>query len=96
MNLLTRWSAAEPVRLYLYAVLVPALAVAIGYGLLTGAQAALWLALAAAVLGVPATEAARARVSPAATPRPQPVETTEGQPVDQQLPPPPAPRHRGA
>lgn len=58
------WRAAEPVRLYLYGVLVPAVAVAAAYGLLDGSDVALWLALGAAVLGVPATEAARGAVTP--------------------------------
>jgi hypothetical protein len=63
-GVLARLQAAEPVRLYLYSALVPVVAVAVAYGLLDGSQALLWLAVGAAVLGVPATEAARAAVSP--------------------------------
>jgi len=59
-NLITR----EPVRLYLYGVLLAVLAVLVGYGTLTGEQAALWAALGAAVLGVPVTELLRGRVVP--------------------------------
>lgn len=64
ITILSRWRAAEPVRVYIYSVMVPALLVAVGYGLVSGAQATLWLTLAAAVLGVGSTEAARSNVTP--------------------------------
>lgn len=56
--------AREPVRAYLYGVLGPALSLLAGYGYATDSQVLLWSALGGAVLGVPATEAARARVAP--------------------------------
>ncbi|HEY9337579.1 MAG TPA: hypothetical protein VIQ79_24275 [Kribbella sp.] len=64
------WAAVrrQPVRSYLYGVLVPGEALAVSYGLVSGNQGALWLALGAAVLVVPAAEAARARVTPTADP----------------------------
>lgn len=61
------WRDTEPVRLYLYALLTPASLLAIAYGLIDGQQAALWVGLATVALGVPATERARANVTP--TPR---------------------------
>lgn len=61
--------AREPVRVYLYGVLVAIVAVLVGYGVLDGSQAALWLALGSALLAVPAVEAARSRVSPTSTAR---------------------------
>lgn len=48
------------VRGWIYNVTIAALAIATGYGLLTGEQAALWLGLAAAVVGL-----ARANLTPA-------------------------------
>jgi hypothetical protein len=59
----------QPVRSYLYGVLVPGEALAVSYGLVSDNQGALWLALGAAALVVPAAEAARARVTPTADPR---------------------------
>lgn len=59
----------QPVRVYLYGVLVPGEALAVSYGLLTDNQGALWLALGAAVLVVPGVEIARAKVTPVADPR---------------------------
>ena len=55
--------AAEPVRLYLYGLTAPLFALAVAYGLLTASNAALWAALAAAVL-VPGVELARRAVQP--------------------------------
>lgn len=65
------WAAVrrQPVRAYVYGVLVPGEALAVSYGLVTGDQAALWMALAAAVLVVPGAEVARAKVTPVADPR---------------------------
>lgn len=54
----------EPVRKYLYGLLVPLAAVLVAYGLVDNESAPLWIALATAVLGVPAVEAARSRVKP--------------------------------
>lgn len=48
--LLERWRNTEPVRLYLYGILVPGVAVLVGYGWLTTERAGLWLAVGAAVL----------------------------------------------
>lgn len=59
----------QPVRLYLYGVLVPGEALAVSYGLLSDNQGALWLALGAAVLVVPGVEFARANVTPIDDPR---------------------------
>ena len=59
----------QPVRSYLYSVLIPGEALAVSYGLLSDNQGALWLALGAAVLVVPAAELARAKVTPVADPR---------------------------
>lgn len=59
-----RLRASEPVRLYLYGVGLALLALLVGYGLVDGAQAPLWVALLVALLGVPATESARRAVSP--------------------------------
>ncbi len=47
------------VRGWIYNVTIAALAIATGYGLLTGEQAALWLGLVAAVVGL-----ARANLTP--------------------------------
>lgn len=58
----------QPVRAYLYGVLVPGEALAVSYGLVTDNQGALWLALGAAALVVPAAELARAKVTPLADP----------------------------
>lgn len=41
----------ESTRAWIYRVLVAVAALAVGYGLLTGEEAALWLAAASAVLG---------------------------------------------
>lgn len=59
----------QPVRAYLYGVLIPGEALAVSYGLLSDNQGALWLALGAAVLVVPGVELARAKVTPVADPR---------------------------
>jgi hypothetical protein len=54
----------EPVRLYLYSLLGPLVAVAVLYGVINDAQGAVWTALATAVLGVAGTEVARSKVTP--------------------------------
>jgi len=56
--------AKEPVRVYLYGVLGTALLVLGAYGVLSGQEIAVWGALGASVLAVPAVEKARARVKP--------------------------------
>lgn len=63
VGLFARLQQAEPVRLYLYAVLAAVLAVLVSYGVLTGEQAALWGAVGGAVLAVPVTEGLRAQVT---------------------------------
>lgn len=55
----------EPVRVWLYGLLGPVLALLVAYGLLSDGQAQLWYLVAAAALGTPvAVERARRRVSP--------------------------------
>lgn len=56
--------AKEPVRIYLYGVFGSLDTAAVVYGVLTGEEAAVWLAVAGAVLAVPAVEKARSRVRP--------------------------------
>lgn len=56
--------ADEPVRVRLYGVLTAVVALLVGRGILTGYEAPLWIALAAAVLGVAGVETARADVTP--------------------------------
>jgi hypothetical protein len=82
----------EPVRLYLYGVLVAGEALAAAYGLVSANLGALWLGLGAAILVVPAAEAARAKVTPVDAPRTatgQPAELVAIQPSDDDLKPPP-------
>jgi hypothetical protein len=57
---------SEPVRLYLYSLLVPVVALLVFLGVVDAQSAPLWIALVTAVLGVPAVEAARAAVTPVA------------------------------
>lgn len=64
MTRLSAWIGREPVRARLYLVVVAIVALLVAYGLVAGAIAPLWLALAAAALGVPGVESARSRVSP--------------------------------
>lgn len=54
----------EPVRKYLYSLLVPLVAVLVYYGVVDHESAPLWIALATSLLGVPAVETARAKVQP--------------------------------
>lgn len=56
----------EPVRTYLYGLLAPVLAVLVAYGVMDEQQTAVWFAVAVAVLGIPAVEVARAKVTPVA------------------------------
>lgn len=69
MSRLAALLAREPVRAYLYGALLAGLALLVGYGVLTGEQFALWAALGAALLAVPAVEASRSRVTPVAAAR---------------------------
>lgn len=59
----------RPVRAYLYGLLVPGAAVAVGYGWTTGNQAALWITLGAAVLAVGGGEIAQTKTTPVNDPR---------------------------
>lgn len=54
----------EPVRTYLYGILVPIIGLLVYKGVVASDEAAIWLAIAAAALGVPAVEAARSKVTP--------------------------------
>lgn len=64
MTRIAHYLATEPVRAYLGGLLVALVAVLVGYNILTGEQAALWLALGTAALGFPAVRKARSRVRP--------------------------------
>ena len=64
VNALKRWRDLEPVRLYLYGVLTAGLLLAVSLAYLTTEEALAWAAFGAAVLGVPAVEVARSKVSP--------------------------------
>ena len=59
-----RLRASEPVRLYLYGVGLAVLGLLVAYGIVAAAFLPLWVALLVALLGVPATEAARRAVRP--------------------------------
>lgn len=54
-----RWVPSPEVRLWMYGILVALAALAVAYGVVTVEQGGLWLALAAAVLGVGNLIAAR-------------------------------------
>lgn len=64
MDFLKALKKNEPVRLYLYSVLVSVLALLVLKGLLSGDEMVAYLGVAATVLGVPAIEKARASVTP--------------------------------
>ena len=53
------------VRMYLYAVTIAVVAVLVGYDVIAGEAAPLWLALAAAVLGIVAPATAITHMTPA-------------------------------
>lgn len=59
-----RFVVSEPVRVYVYGALSVVIALLLARGIVSGAEAPLWTALVALLLGVPATETARSRVSP--------------------------------
>lgn len=67
--MLTRWKEAEPVRLYLYGLLLALIALAVGYGLVTAELAPLWIALVTAAVLAPGVERARGSVTPYPGPR---------------------------
>lgn len=82
----------EPVRAYLYGVYVAVLLLLLAYGIVTAELLPLWLGLGAAILAVPAVEAARAKVTPVDAPRTatgQPAELVPIPPSDDDLKPPP-------
>ncbi len=62
-NKVVSWAQSEPVRLYLYSILGPLLALLLALGVVTAELVPLVLALAGAVLAVPAVEAARRKVT---------------------------------
>ncbi len=65
METFVRWVRTNPVRTYLYGVLGVVVVALVFYGVITEAEAALWLIVAGTVLGVPvAVEAARSHVVP--------------------------------
>ena len=68
MNKIKAWKDSEPVRLYVYSVLAPLLALLAAKGVLSGEDALYYGALAAAALtGAPAVEKVRALVDSPAT-----------------------------
>lgn len=68
-GLMARWRQTEPLRLWLYGIAVPLLTALVGYALLTGHQAGLWLAVLQAALLGGGTEVARQYVVAPATAR---------------------------
>ena len=58
---------SRPVRKYLYAVTIAVVAVLVGYDVIAGEAAPLWLALAAAVLGIIAPATAITHMTPKAS-----------------------------
>lgn len=67
MRRLDSLAAREPVRVYVYGLVVALLAVLVTLDYLDKADVPVWLALAAAVLAVPSVEGARASVTSPAT-----------------------------
>ena len=76
MTRLARLLAREPVRVRMYSVGAVLVALLVHRGLVTASDASLYVALAAAVLGIPAVEGARSRVTPVA-----PLRTRKGAPA---------------
>lgn len=64
MNAARQLVRSEPVRVYVYGLAAALVALLVVYGVLDGAQAAVWLAVVTAVVSVPLVEGARARVTP--------------------------------
>lgn len=67
MNFIKNAKETEPVRLYLYSVLVPVLAFLVLKGVIGGDEMTAYLAVGAAILGVPAVEKARGAVDSPST-----------------------------
>lgn len=66
--MLSRWIRREPVRLYLYSALTLMIGALVLRGLISGEDGVSILGtLAVALIGVPATEAARSSVTPVAS-----------------------------
>lgn len=62
------WKDTEPVRRWVYGITAPLLALLVGYGVLSDAQAGLWGTLGTAALGIVAgTEFARSKAFSPAT-----------------------------
>lgn len=59
LGIMKRWRLLSPVRFALYPVVVAVVALLVGYGVVTVDRAPLWLAVAAACLGIAGTEFAR-------------------------------------
>lgn len=57
-------SVPEPVRRYVYGVMLALAAAGIVYGIIDNTQAAIWLGVASAVLSIPTAELPRAKVRP--------------------------------
>lgn len=55
---------SEPVRAYLYTVLVAVTGALVAYGIISADEAVVWGSLVQVILAVPAVEIARAKVSP--------------------------------
>lgn len=60
--------STEPVRLYLYSLLAPVVALLAYLGVVDDTSGPLWAALVTALLGIPAVEKARSLVSPVEPP----------------------------
>lgn len=60
-----KWLTSEPVRSYLYAILVPLVALLVAGGIVSGALAPFIVAVVVAVLGGATVETVRSAVSPA-------------------------------
>lgn len=63
------WKDSEPVRLYLYSVLVPALVVLAAKGVISSDDVVLYSTALAAILGIPAVEKVRSLVDSPSTAR---------------------------
>lgn len=71
-NTFVRWLTSEPVRAYLYTVVVVVVGALVSLGVFSGGIVPVILAIAAAVLGTGVTETIRSAVSPAAPPNESP------------------------
>lgn len=66
MSRLARWLQYEPVRVYVYGIVLSFMAILIAYGIVDNERAALILAAVSAIIAVPAVEKARSKVTPVA------------------------------